>query len=122
MKTLKKQNGLTMWGWLVILCMVGFIGMQFFTLIQPVIGYKTMEKIVDDLSADASLKNKKDILERLTKRAQLDVREFKVDKNSVKVNKVKGGGFKVNVLWEQRVDFIWDIDFILTLDKEVEVK
>lgn len=124
MKTLKKQNGLTMWGWLVVLCMVGFIGMQFFTLIEPVINYKTLEKIVTDLGEDTTLKakGKRGIIDKIQKRAQLDLRSFKVDKNSVKVEKIKGGKMRVTVFWEQRTDFIWDLDFVLTFDKSVEVK
>ena len=125
MNTLKKQNGLTMWGWLVILTMVGVMGYQVMVLFTPVTNYFLCDAIVQDrIVKDTSLKFEKskkkvsDILEVALSRENVP---YKVDKESFTLRSAKGGGLQGVIHFEERVKLFWDIDFVVTYHREVVI-
>lgn len=124
MKTLKKQNGLTMWGWLVVLTMVGFIGMQFFALVGPAINYSKTNSVLDSVAKDASLMGAtiKDVKASIIKKLSFnDVNNLDMKNKEVfKIQKSKNG-ILITVNYEQRAELFGPLDMVLTLNREVEV-
>ncbi len=124
MKTLKKQNGLTMWGWLVVLSMVGIIGYAVMALYTPITNYVIFESIVNDkLVANTALKDakKKEIEKVLVKNTAFNKVPFSPDKENLVIKDTRGKGKTADILFEQRVHFIWDIYFVVSYNKTVKI-
>jgi hypothetical protein len=124
MKTLKKQSGLTMWGWLVVLSMVGLLGYAFMALYTPISNYVIFESIVNDkLIANTALRDakKKEIEMVMIKNTGFNKVPFDLNKETFIIKDVRGKGKTAKILFDQRVDFIWEIDFVVSYDKTVEV-
>lgn len=122
MKTLKNQNGMTMWGWLVILTMVGYIGIQGFSLISPVINYTTVKSVLDNAAEDQKLKGlpAKTVASLILKRVNFNgVKDFDIkDKEAFQIKKTKKG-LEIIVKYKQKASFFGPLDLLLTLDHEI---
>lgn len=122
MKTLKKQNGLTMWGWLVVLTMVGYIGAQAFSLFTPAVNYTTVQSILNNAVEDPKLKGAKPkvVAASILKKVKFNgVDDFDVkDSKTFQMKKTKKG-LQVIVKYEQKANFFGPLGLLLTLDHEV---
>jgi len=125
MKNLQKQNGLTMWGWLVILAMVGYIGIQAFAMFTPMIHYNTFKSVLNGMAEDPKNKGAsiKTIQASLQKKLDFNgVRGFKAkNKEQFIAEKKRSGTIEVKVLYEQRASLFGPVEMLLVLDETVEI-
>lgn len=125
MKTFRKQNGLSMWGWLGVLAMAGIIGIQAFALITPAINYNTMKSVLNSMAVDSKLQGQsiKVIKTSLSKKLSFnDVKGFDPkDKESFQAKKTKSGGYEVTVVYEQKAALFGPLEMLLTLNHTVEI-
>lgn len=125
MKTFKKQEGLSMWGWLGVLTMAGLIGIQAFALINPAINYNTAKSVLNAMSVDEKLKGQsvKEIRISLAKKLDFNnVTGLNVkDKEVFVAKKTKSGGYEVTVIFEQKAPLFGPLEMLLTLNHTVEI-
>lgn len=122
MKKLNKQAGLTMWGWLVVLSMVGYIGIQAFALITPAINYSTVQSVLDNAAEDQKLKgaSAKDVAAAIVKKVQFNgVDDLDVKDKEVFQTKKTKKGLEVTVKYQQKASFFGPLDLLLTLDHQI---
>ncbi len=121
---LQRQAGLTMWGWLVVLAMVGFIAMQGFAIMPAAANYITLKSILDELSSETALqgKSKKEIIATIQKRADFNnVGGFSAkDPAQCQLTKIRNGGYKVQVVYEQQAHLFGPVGLVLTLEHGVD--
>lgn len=124
---IKRQSGMTIWGWLMIAIVAGFALLQGLKLFPPIMNYNVLDSMTTSAVSDynsGKLQSKSDLIDRLQKTAQLnDVPNFRVKgKSSNVVFDNRSSKPKLKVVYEQRVDYFWDVDLIVSFDKEYELK
>lgn len=124
-KMMKNQAGLSMWGWLVVLVMVGYIGMQAFALFTPFFNYQTVNSILDDVAADRNMLTQKPnaIAGSIKKKADFNnVSNFDIkDKEQFEIVKKKYG-YDIIVNYRQEAPLFGPLSMLLTLNRTVELK
>jgi len=114
MKTLKSQSGLTMWGWLIVGSMFITLAYQATLLMGPYSNYFLMNKILDEMPSQNSKKEAKYYIARRAgaENVRLNEKEDITFKNT-------RGGFTIIVNFEQRVNILNTLDFVITYHREI---
>ena len=90
----------------------------------PITNYVIFESIVNDkLVANTALKDakKKEIEKVLVKNTAFNKVPFSPDKENLVIKDTRGKGKTADILFEQRVHFIWDIYFVVSYNKTVKI-
>lgn len=125
MKALNKQAGLTMWGWMCIIVLIGFAGLQGLKLFNPVMDYYTLDSVAKKTQEDynSGKLDRELIRDRIEKASYMNaIKDFKVTPKTVKIEEGKNEALMLKIFHEQRIDYFWDIDFVVTYNKEYELK
>lgn len=121
MQTLKRQQGMTAIGWLIVLGMIAFfvlIGLRLF----PV--YSENFNVIASLNSlknepQVTKKSKADILRLITNRFQInDVKN--ADRKNISISK-RNGVLTVSVKYDVKTKLFGDLSLIAEFDESVEV-
>ena len=121
MQTLKRQQGMTGIGWLIVLGLIAFfvlIGLRLFPI------YVENFNVVASLKSlknepQVTKKSKKDILRLITNRFQINDVENAGRKN-ISISK-RGGVLTVSVKYDVKTKLFGDLSLIAEFDESVEV-
>ena len=121
MQTLKRQQGVTGIGWLIILGMIAFfvlIGLRLFPVYSEnfnvISSLKSLEK-----EPQVTRKSKADILRLIMNRFQInDVKN--AGRKNIKISK-RGGVLTVSVKYDVKTKLFGDLSLIAEFDESVEV-
>lgn len=125
MKLLRKEKGLSVWGIMIVLAMVGYIGMQAFALFTPAFNYKTMMSILDDMEAGQSFIGQPSsaVATSIQKKAGFNnVNGFSVKNKEQFQIKKKKKVYEVSVSYEQKAHLFGPLFMSLDLKRTIEIK
>ena len=121
----KKQKGMSFWGIVVILALVGFFASAAFKLIPHYMDNRSLEKIVLDVdsqnAAGAGIRTVDEFYRHIEKGMQVNSIYDLNPKDIMKV-KVENGVFVVDMNYEQRDNLVKNIDLVVHFDKEYRVR
>lgn len=119
----QSQRGLTLIGFVVVLCVVGFFAYCAMKLIPAYSEYMGVVKSMEQLAKEPGISAQ----EPAQIRAALDLKfgiQY-VDSTTVPASNIKvvkqGGATSLRVFYDKRVDFIGNIDLLLSFDKTVNL-
>ncbi len=117
----RRQRGLTMISWMVILLVGAIFAMMAIRLIPVYIEHFSVSSSLTSLMGDMDARGKSptELQDRLFRR--LDVNEVtSVNRDDVTITR-DGPVTRVNVAYDVKVPFFYNIDFLVTFDDTVEV-
>ena len=111
--SIKSQQGLSLLGWLIVICIFGFILMTVSKLGPHYLDNRYVVEVLKSLADDPKLSTMTtgEIKDQLSKTFQINNVRGKPTK-SVKIVKNNSGTF-VTIQYEERIDFFHNIDVIL---------
>lgn len=120
MKSVKKQSGLTLMSFLIVLVVVGFfifIGMKLFPVYNE---YWSVSTDMKGLAAEPGVKqlSPEQVRDRLFRRFDISYVDS-VKPQNVKVT--RQNGYQLNVAYEVRRNLMYNLDFVAVFDKTVEL-
>ena len=123
MNNLKKQNGITMVSWIVIIMVAVVLGTAALKLIPVYLEYYNIVSILEGMKGEKTLKgaSKQDIASTFTKR--LDINSINsLQKDDYKITKVEGkNAYNVRVNYEVRKSLMGNLSIVASFDRSVEV-
>ncbi|HET7843588.1 MAG TPA: DUF4845 domain-containing protein [Xanthomonadales bacterium] len=121
MRTMQKQKGITLLGFVMILAIVGFFAfiiMRLFPVYSEYYGVVQALKAVQVEPGIAS-KTPEQIKESLDRKFYISY-VTSVKKNNIKITR-KDGGYLVQVKYEVRGPLLYNLEYIATFDKTVQL-
>ena len=119
---MKKQNGMTMIGWIVMLAFIGFNGLVAIKIAPVYFTDSSIKSIWEKLETDSSVRgqNTKNLRKLVLKRLRINnIYDFK--KDDIKIKKTKGS-YIVTLEYEPRGTIAGSLDYIVTFKHEAIVK
>lgn len=116
----KYQSGATMWGWLSIFMMVGFIGMMAFQVVPIYAEHRTVRSVLQGVvnEDDFKLMAKSKILSTISSRLRINnVRSIDYDSFKVKNDKVDGRYIKIE--YEVKVHIMSNLFALAEFNEEI---
>lgn len=118
-----KQSGMTIFSFIVVLLVVGFFVYMAVRLVPPYIDFMGVTKAMETQASEgANGQSQSEIRRafefRLYNQSVDDI--FKSD--AIKFEKTDDGRVKLHVEYDQRVHFLYNIDFLLHFDNSVYLK
>lgn len=120
----KRQSGLSMWGVMGLIALVGTLFFQFLVLFSPMKNYFMIKTVVADVANDPDSREASDaeLRSKIQKLADFnDVRNFDAKSREVLNFKDSREGTKIVLYYSQMADFIEPVRFEVLLDEEILV-
>lgn len=121
MKTVQRQHGLTLLGFLIVLVIVAFfglIGMKLFPVYSEWYAVRSSLSALQQTPGVASMPPEQ-IRELINRKWYISYVKTPTQKN-VKVTR-RGGDYIVNVAYERRGDLLYNLDYVASFDKTVSL-
>jgi len=119
----RKQSGLTMISWIVVIGLVGIQGVMALRIIPVYINYSTLKTVMDDMQAKASIKGMtgKELNKAFRKRLKTNnLYDLASDKEAFKFKKIQGG-YNLKADYEERGAILGNLEFVATFNYQVDV-
>jgi len=125
MQNIRTQQGMSFFGWLVVLVLIAFFASAAFKLIPHYMDNKALEKAILAVEKDKATGDKIDTVgdfySHISKSMQINsIRDLKMD-DIMTVTKANND-YVVHLKYEQREPLIKNIDLVVTFDKEYRVR
>jgi len=121
MKLARYQAGMGLFGWLFMLALVGFVVIFIIKLTPVYMENATIRSVLQGLKAEASsFSTSEDVRRLVSKRFGINnIKE--VDPADVIIEPRSDGGFAVQLDYERRVPFVYNISLVTSFSESVEV-
>lgn len=119
----QSQRGLTLIGFAIVLCVVGFFAYCAMKLIPAYSEYMGVVKSMEQLAKEPGISAQEPGQIKVALNMKLGIQyvdEQTIPPNNIKVTK-QGGATSIRVFYDKRVDFIGNIDLLLSFDKTVNL-
>ena len=118
---MKKQKGLTMLGWLMILAIVIFNGVIALNVVPVYINDHSVKSVMRNLEMDTTIRDKsaKALKEIINKRLRIN-NVYTVSKENVSIKKIKGA-YHVTINYEPRGKLVGNLDYIVTFRHQAKI-
>ena len=119
----KKQRGLTMISWMIIIGFLAIQGIMAMRIIPVYLNYGTVKSILDELAAspDVKDKNAKAINQLLRKRLGINnLYKLEKSKDAFKFSKIPNG-YHIVCKYEDRGPIFKNLEFVATFKHEVDI-
>lgn len=125
MQSIRKQKGMSFFGWLAILVLIAFFASAAFKLIPHYLDNQALEKAIMAIEEDKAVGDKivtvGDFYSHISKSMQINsVRDLKME-DALVVTK-NNNDFIAHLKYEKREPLIKNIDLVVTFDKEYRVR
>ncbi|MBN1378085.1 MAG: DUF4845 domain-containing protein [Gammaproteobacteria bacterium] len=123
MNTLKKQRGISMLGWVVIIMMIVVIGTGVLKLMPVYLEYYNVVSILENMKEDNALKGatKQQIASTFIKRMEINGINS-LQKGDYSITKVEGKkAYDIQIYYEVRKTLMGNLSIVATFDRSVEV-
>ena len=120
---MRKQSGLTMISWIVIIGLVAIQGIMGLRIIPVYLNYSSVKQVMDELPQSSEVKGQtaKKINEVFRKRLKINnLYDLAKDKEAFKFKKMKGGYILV-ADYESRGPIVGNLEFVATFKHQVEI-
>ena len=118
---LKKQRGLTMISWIVVIGLVGIQAVMAVRIIPIYMNFNSVQHIMDGIPSDPKMSKltKQALLKNLKKKLKINgLYDLSRNKDAFKFAKDKTGN-KLVVHYEERGAILGNLEFVVTFDHEV---
>ncbi|HEY3488376.1 MAG TPA: DUF4845 domain-containing protein [Gammaproteobacteria bacterium] len=122
MNTLKKQRGMSMLGWLVIIGMSVVLFITALKLFPVYMEYYNVLGIIDQIKSDPALKNapKEKVVSAFTRR--LSVADVSLTKDDYSITKIQGrNAYTIQLYYEVRQPLFANLSMVVEFDRSEEV-
>lgn len=118
---IRKQKGLTMISWIIVIAFLGFQGVLALNVIPVYLNDKSVKSIMEGLPNDSDLRsgNIKKIRETITKRLKIN-NIYSIKKDNISFKKDRSG-IKVTIVYEPRGTLVGNLDYIITFKHETVI-
>jgi hypothetical protein len=116
----KRQNGATMWGWLAVIGMVGFISMQAFKVVPIYFEHRIIRAAIQDLVDSrefANMSAKKAISKVQSSLSINNVRG--IDSKAFKAMRDRTGERYILIQYEQRATIFSNLSVLVEFNEEI---
>jgi len=121
MRTMRTQKGITLVGFVIILAIVGFFAFIIMRLFPVYSEYYGVLQAMKALQVEPGIASKTpEAIKELLDRKFYISYVTSVKKNNVKVTR-KDGGYFVNVKYEVRGPLLYNLEYIATFDKTIQL-
>jgi len=120
---MKKQSGLTMISWIIILGLVAVQAVMALRIVPVYLNYSSVRTVMNELPQDSAVKGKtvKKLNELLRKRLKINnLYELAKDKEAFKFKKAQGG-YTLVAHYEVKGPIMGNLEFVATFDHEVVI-
>ncbi len=117
-----RQSGITLVGFIVILLIAGFFAYMAMKLVPPYMDYFGVSKAMEQVATEGvNGKTKNDVRRDFMFKLSFQYADQVIEPNDIKFVRVDGGT-NMNVAYDQRVHFIYNIDFLLHFEKTIKLQ
>ncbi len=117
---IKRQNGATMWGWLAVIGMVGFIAMQAFKVVPIYFEHRIIRAALQDLVDSREFENMSNKTINSTLQSRLSINNVRgIDTKAFKAMRDRSGEKYILVQYEQRASIISNLSAIVEFNEEI---
>ena len=117
-----KQTGITLIGFLVVLMVVGFFGFMAMKLVPAYIEFMGVGKAMTQLASEGGTHSPEQVRSDLMKKLDFQyVSDDAVSPQDVTIKRV-GNAAQLNVSYDKRIPFMYNIDFMLHFEKSVALQ
>jgi uncharacterized protein DUF4845 len=117
---IKRQNGATMWGWLAVIGMVGFIAMQAFKVVPIYFEHRIIRAALQDLVDSREFENMSSKTVNSTLQSRLSINNVRgIDTKAFKTMRDRSGEKYILVQYEQRASIISNLSAIVEFNEEI---
>lgn len=119
-----KQAGVTLIGFLLIMAIVGFFGFMAMKLLPSYSEYMGVAKAMNQIATEGTNgKTLDDIRRELMFKMNFQyVDDSTIKPNDITIKRDSGGASNLNVVYDKKIPFMYNIDFLLHFDKSVPLK
>ncbi|MBD2839335.1 DUF4845 domain-containing protein [Pseudomonas sp. JM0905a] len=119
----RKQKGMSVLGWLLVLAVVAFLASTAFKVIPHYLDFFSLEKIISSVETEKALEIRTipDFYSHVSKGMQVNgIRDLDLDK-ALKVT-LENNEFQAHLKYEKREPLVENLDLVVRFDKEFRVR
>ena len=119
----RKQKGMSVLGWLLILAVMAFLASTAFKIIPHYLDFFSLEKIISSVETEKALEIRTipDFYSHVSKGMQVNgIRGLDLDK-ALKVT-LENNEFQAHLKYEKREPLVENLDLVVRFDKEFRVR
>ncbi|MDE3735749.1 MULTISPECIES: DUF4845 domain-containing protein [Pseudomonas] len=119
----RKQKGMSVMGWLLVLAIVAFLASTAFKVIPHYLDFFSLEKIITSVETEKALEIRSipDFYSHVSKGMQVNgIRDLDLEK-SLKVT-LENNEFQAHLKYEKREPLVENLDLVVRFDKEFRVR
>ncbi|MFC5697393.1 DUF4845 domain-containing protein [Pseudomonas sp. GCM10022186] len=119
----RKQKGMSVLGWLLVLAVVAFLASTAFKIIPHYLDFFSLEKIIGSVETEKALEIRTipDFYSHVSKGMQVNgIRDLDLDK-ALKVT-LENNEFLAHLKYEKREPLVENLDLVVRFDKEFRVR
>ena len=119
----RRQQGLTFWGYVVILALIGFFVLIGLKLTPSYLEYSRVKQQVESVKDEGGLETKAAIQVKKTLLRRFDIDDISLPPDAIKVEKSERL-VKLQIDWDKRTHIMGNVDVLVTfkIDEEFTVK
>ncbi len=116
----RRQVGATMWGWLAVIGMVGFIAMQAFKVVPIYFEHRIIRAALQDMVDSREFENMSLKKVQSTLQSRLSINNVRgIDMKSFKTMRDRSGEKYILVQYEQRASIISNLSALVEFNEEI---
>ena len=117
-----KQTGITLIGFLIMLMVVGFFGFMAMKLVPAYTEFMGVTKAMNQMATDGGGKSVTQIRNDLIKKLDFQyVGDDTITPQDITIKR-SGNAAELNVSYDKRIPFLYNIDFLLHFEKSVTLQ
>jgi hypothetical protein len=118
---MKRQQGLTMISWIVIIAFLGFQGVLALNIIPVYINDASVKSMMSKLETDPTVRgmDARKLTETVIKRLKIN-NIYSIKKDNIIIKKTKSF-YQININYEPRGTLVGNLDYIVTFNHEADV-
>ncbi|PXV61384.1 protein of unknown function [Dyella jiangningensis] len=117
-----KQKGITLIGFLVVLMVVGFFGYMAMKLVPAYTEFMGVTKAMNQLASENAAKTPAEVRGALMKKLDFQyVSDDTITPQDISLKRT-GNATELNVSYDKRIPFMYNIDFLVHFEKSVELQ
>lgn len=116
----KRQNGATMWGWLAVIGMVGFLAMQVFKVAPIYFEHRVIRAALQDLVDTSEFENMSSQQFNTTLRNRLSINNVRgIDPKAFRSMRDRSGQKFILIQYEQRASIVSNLYAVVEFNEEI---
>lgn len=117
-----KQTGITLIGFLVVLVVVGFFGFMAMKLVPAYTEFMGVTKAMNQLATEGGGRSPDQVRSALMKKLDFQyVSDDTITPQDITIKR-SGNAAELNVSYDKRIPFMYNIDFLLHFEKSVALQ